>query len=99
LGKARVLLGKLEYRSTPTKRWHCPKAQTVSVSEGNKLTMRWGDCVNLITTPRSSRRLMGAAACAKAAKPTHAINKAQQRISHERRATALPGVLMARPSK
>ena len=47
-GSLLTLSGQLEYLSTPTNFLHCPKAHTVSVSDGNKLTIRCG--VFAITT-------------------------------------------------
>ena len=46
--------GQLEKRSTPTRRWHSPSAQTVSVSEGSRLATRRGGCGTVTTCPRSS---------------------------------------------
>ena len=54
-GNARTLSGKFEYRSTPTNLAHWPRAHTVSVSEGKRLTMRCGATVKRTVWPLSSR--------------------------------------------
>ena len=53
-GSLLTLSGQLEYLSTPTSFLHCPKAHTVSVSDGNKLTMRCGGLAITTSICRSS---------------------------------------------
>ena len=54
-GSAATLAGQFEKRSVPTSRAQAPSAQTLSVSDGSRLTMRCGGAASVTVTPRSSR--------------------------------------------
>ena len=63
-GSASTLAGQFEKRSVPTRRAQASSAQTLSVSDGNRLTMRCGGAASTSVAPRSSRNETSAYAAA-----------------------------------